>query len=48
MIGGDYLREDAGERFSELFKKCSKTGRPLGDKQFVSEIENVLKRKITK
>ena len=45
---GSYLREDSGENLNEMFRKYSKSGRPLGDKWFVSEIERTLNRKIVK
>ena len=45
---GAYLREDTGEDDNAVIRKYSKTGRPLGDTEFVSEIERILSRTITK
>jgi len=43
-----YLREDAGESDNELIRKCTKTGRPMEDDEFVSEIEKHLQRVVKK
>ena len=45
---GLYLRGYTGENHNILFRKYSSTGRPLGDEEFISELESKTGKNITK
>lgn len=45
---GEYLKEDTGKDDSDLIRKHSSTGRPLGDDVFIMKLESTLDRVVAK